>query len=93
MIYTVLFMAQSFACLIVCFLCFCYGVRCGRISSGGGIPHVPNPISAIKDSVEAKKEHQKEQEIADGIEAALSVSRESMMKSLETERSKRDGRG
>jgi hypothetical protein len=89
---TLLFMAQSLLCLFLCFFCYTLGVRHGRITVNGGVPHVPNPVTAIQKAADAAVEQKKAGEAQAELDEILDVSKESMLKVIGRERGKRMGK-
>ena len=90
-IYPILFMAQSFVCVFACVFCYTLGAKHGHVTVNGGVPHVKNPVKAVKEAVEASAQEIKEKEAQKKMETELAdfmgASRESMMKELSRNRS------
>lgn len=85
-IYPLLFMAQSFACVLACVYCYTLGVKHGHIAKNDGVPHAPNPASAVRDAVHEAQERKEIDKQEAGLTDVMSVSRESMLKAIEEER-------
>ena len=85
-IYPLLFMAQSFACVLACVYCYALGAKHGRIVRDDGIPHVQGPVEAVKAAVQEAKEQKTVEKQADAVENFMSITRESMLESIDEQR-------
>ena len=85
-IYPLLFMAQSFACVFACVYCYTLGAKHGRVVRNDGVPHVQNPVSAVREAVQEVTERKAMEKQGSELEDIMSASRESMMKALDKER-------
>lgn len=91
--YEVLFFILALMFFPFCVYCYTLGARHGRIVSNGGVPTVPNPVSAVKEAVERAQEEKEYKEEAENWNEMATFSAEKMMKALEEKRNERAAKG